>query len=171
MAFFRLAAAAALAVALLPLISGVAWACSCVQLSPQDAVANADAVFTGVARGRLAPERFGFEERVEFSVETVYKGEVPGRWSVGIDATTCAYVFTEGVRYTVFASAARTNLCMGNVQGAIDPGSYGVRSITVYPSAQLIDLNREADRVVLAAFVLVGIGAVVAIRLRRARSV
>lgn len=168
----RLAMATAVALALLPLSPNIAWACSCVQLAPREATRNAAAVFTGVARGRLAPERVGFEERVEFRVETVYKGEVPSRWSVSIEATTCGYVFSDGERYTVFATVeARTNLCMGNVQGAIDPASYGVQPITVYPSGQLIDFGRDSDRLALTAIlVLLGLGAVVAIRLRRSRS-
>jgi hypothetical protein len=170
-ALFRLAMAAALAVALLALSTNVAWACLCDASTPRDAMANADAVFTGVARGRITPERFGFEERVEFVVETVYKGEVPSRWSVSVDATSCAYVFTDGVRYTVFAVAGRTSLCMGNVQGAIDPAAYGAHPIALYPSGQLIDLGRDTDRFALAAILLVGISAVVAIRLRRAKSV
>ncbi len=169
-ALVRLAVAAALAVALLPVSGNVAWACSCAVLAPKEAVDNADAVFTGVARGRIAPERVGFEERVEFTVETVYKGEVPSRWSVSIEATSCGYVFTDGLRYTVFAAAGRTNLCMGNVQGAIDPAAYGAQPIAVYPSDQLIDLARDTDRLVIAAVLLVAIGAVMAIRLRRMRS-
>lgn len=167
----RLAMATTLALALLPLSPNIAWACVCDQPAPHEAVRNAAAVFTGVARGRIAPERVGFGERVEFTVETVYKGEVPSRWSVSIEATSCGYVFSDGERYTVFATAAaRTNLCMGNVQGAIDPASYGVQPITVYPS-QLIDFSRDSDRLALTAFLVVlGLGAVVAIRLRRSRS-
>jgi hypothetical protein len=76
-ALVRLAVSAAFAVALLPVSGNMAWACSCAVMAPQEAVDNADAVFTGVARGRIAPERVGFEERVEFTVETVYKGEDP----------------------------------------------------------------------------------------------
>ncbi len=89
---------------------------------------------------------------------------------MSIEATSCGYVFTEGLRYTVFAAAGRTNLCMGNVQGAIDPAAYGAQPIAVYPSDQLIDLARDTDRLVIAAILLVAIGAVMAIRLRRMRS-
>lgn len=167
-ALVRLVAAAMLAVALLPLSANTAWACLCDPVAPREAVRNAAAVFTGVARGRITPERLGFGERVEFTVETVYKGGVPSRWSVTIEATSCGYVFSDGERYTVFATAeARTNLCMGNVQGTIDPASYGVEPITVYPSGQLIDLGRTTDRVALAALLLVGLGALVVLRLRR----
>ena len=76
-----------------------------------------------------------------------------------VDATSCGYVFSDGERYTVFATAeARTNLCMGNVQGTIDPATYGVVPITIYPSSQLIDLGRMADRLALVALLLVGAG-------------
>jgi hypothetical protein len=168
----RLALVGRFVLALVPLGANTAWACVCDQLVPRETVRNAAAVFTGVARGRIAPERIGFGERVEFNVETVYKGGVPSRWSVTVDATSCGYVFTDGERYTVFATVeARTNLCMGNVQGTIDPATYGVEPITVYPSSQLFDLGRTIDRVVLAALLLVGLGALVAVRRRRSTSV
>lgn len=158
-------------VALLPLSANTAWACLCDQLVPRDAVRNAAAVFTGVARGRITPERLGFGERVEFTVETVYKGGVPNRWAVTVEATSCGYVFTDGERYTVFATIeARTNLCMGNVQGTIDPTTYGVDPITVYPSSHLIDLGRTADRIALGALLLVGLAALTLIRIRRSRN-
>jgi hypothetical protein len=157
--------------ALLPLSANTAWACVCDQRAPRDAVRNAAAVFTGVARGRITPERLGFGETVEFTVETVYKGGVPSRWAVTIDATSCGYVFTDGERYTVFATAeARTNLCMGNVQGTIEPATYGVQPLMVYPSDRLIDLGRAMDRIVLGTIALICAGALAALRLRRSRS-
>jgi hypothetical protein len=168
---FRVALVALFVLALLPLGANTAWACLCDRLVPREAAANAAAVFTGVARGRITPERIGFGERVEFNVETVYKGGVPNRWAVTVEATSCGYVFSAGERYTVFATVeARTNLCMGNVQGTIDPATYGVVPITIYPSSQLIDLGRTADRLALAALLLVGLGALVWVRLRRGRS-
>jgi hypothetical protein len=167
----RLALVALFVIALLPLGANTAWACICDRLVPREAAANAAAVFTGVARGRITPERLGFGERVEFNVETVYKGGLPNRWAVTVDATSCGYVFSDGERYTVFATAeARTNLCMGNVQGTIDPTTYGVEPITVYPSSQMIDLNRTADRVALGMLLLVGLGALMAVRIRRSRN-
>jgi hypothetical protein len=166
-AVVRLALVAVFVLALLPLGANTAWACICDQLVPREAVANAAAVFTGVARGRVTPERLGFGERVEFNVETVYKGGVPSRWSVNVEATSCGYVFSDGERYTVFATAeARTNLCMGNVQGTIDPTTYGVEPITVYPGSQLLDLSRTADRIALVALLLLGLGAMAWVRLR-----
>lgn len=168
----RIALVAVFVVALLSLTANTAWACLCDQLVPRDAVRSAAAVFTGVARGRIAPERLGFGERIEFTVETVYKGGVPSRWSVTVDATSCGYVFVDGDRYTVFATPeARTNLCMGNVQGTIDPATYGVEPITVHPSDQLIDLGRATDRLALAAVLAsVALGAVALVRRRRVSS-
>jgi hypothetical protein len=160
---------AALAAAVFFLGSNVALACLCDQFSPTDAARNAATVFTGVARGRITPERVGFGERVEFNVETVYKGAIPSRSSVTVDATDCGYVFTDGERYTVFVTAeGRTNLCMGNVRGAIDPATYGVQVITTYP-AQPLDLDQNG-RLALAAIVVVALGAIAVLRLRRSSS-
>jgi hypothetical protein len=177
-AVLRAAATAVLAVSLLPLSGNVAWACLCDQFSPTDAVRNAATVFTGVVRGRAAtPEvvRSGVriftlsEDRIDFNVETVYKGDAPSRWSVSVNATDCGYVFSDGERYTVFATAeAKTNMCMGNVRGAIDPATYGVQAITVYPVQPLDDPN--TGRLALAGIVVVALGAIAAIRMRRSRS-
>ena len=168
----RLKLIATLAAALFFLGSNVALACLCDQFSPTAAARNAATVFTGVARGRVAPERVGFGERVEFNVETVYKGALPSRSSVTIEATDCGYVFVDGERYTVFVTAdGRTNLCMGNVRGAIDPATYGLQAITVYPTP-LVDFGRTIDRLALAAIVAIALGTVAVIltvRLRRSR--
>lgn len=168
----RLKLIAALAAALFFLGSNVALACLCDQFSPTGAASNAATVFTGVARGRVTPERVGFGERVEFNVETVYKGALPSRSSVTIEATDCGYVFVDGERYTVFVTAdGRTNLCMGNVRGAIDPATYGLQAITVYPTP-LVDFGRTIDRLALAAIVAIALGTVAVIltvRLRRSR--
>jgi hypothetical protein len=169
-ALLRVVAAAWLAVSLLPLSGNVAWACLCDQFSPTAAARNAATVFTGVVRGRVAPPANGrSEEHIEFNVETVYKGDAPSRWSVSVNATDCGYVFSDRERYTVFATAdAKTNLCMGNVRGAIDPATYGVQAITTY-AAQPLD-GTNTGLLALAAIVVVALGAVAAIRVRRARS-
>lgn len=169
-ALLRVAAPALLAVTLLPLSGNVAWACLCDQFSPTAAASNAATVFTGVVRGRVAPPAgVRSVERIEFNVETVYKGNAPNRWSVSVNATDCGYVFSDGERYTVFATAeGQTNLCMGNVRGAIDPATYGVQAITTY-AAQPLD-NPNTGRLALAAIVVVALGAVAAIRIRRSRS-
>jgi hypothetical protein len=169
-ALLRASVIAVLAVSLLPVSGNVAWACLCDQFSPTDAGRNAATVFTGIVRGRVAaPANVRSEERIEFNVETVYKGDAPSRWSVSVEATDCGYVFSDGERYTVFATAeAKTNLCMGNVRGAINPATYGVQAITRYAPQPLDSMNTRL--LALAAIVAVGLGAVAAIRVRRARS-
>ena len=167
-AVLRVALVAVFVLALLPLGANTAWACLCDRLVPREAVANAAAVFTGVARGRITPERLGFGERVEFNVETVYKGGVPNRWAVTVEATSCGYVFSDGERYTVFVTSQdKTNQCMGNVRGAIDPATYGVRALTVYPAQPLDGPNTG---LALAAIGVVALGAVAVVRMRRSRS-
>jgi hypothetical protein len=169
-ALLRGAAIALLAVTLLPLSGNVAWACLCDQFGGTAAVRNAAAVFTGVVRGRVAsPAGVRSEDRIEFNVETVYKGDVPSRSSVSVNYTDCSYVFSDGERYTVFATPdGQTNMCMGNVRGAIDPATYDVRAITTYPAQSLGGPNTGV--LALAAIVVVALGAVAAIRVRRARS-
>lgn len=172
-ALLRGAAAALLAVTLLPLSGNVAWACICNQFTPVAAAGNAATVFTGIVRGSVRPPPVNgittqSEVRVDFNVETVYKGDAPSRWSVNVNDTDCGYPLTGGERYTVFATVeAKTNMCMGNVRGAIDPATYGVRALTVYPAQSLDDPN--SGLLALAAMVVVALGAVVAVRMRRSR--
>jgi len=163
-------AAVLLGVTLLPLSGNVGWACLCDQLDPTAAARNAATVFTGIVRGRVAPPAdVRSEERIEFNVETVYKGDAPNRWSVSVNATDCGYVFSDGEQYTVFATAdAKTNMCMGNVRGAIDPATYGVQAIRTYAAQPLDDPNTA--RLALAALVVIALGAVAAVRMRRLRS-
>lgn len=169
-ALLRVAAAALLAVTLLPLSGNMAWACICDQFSPTAAARNAATVFTGVVRGRVAPPAgVRSELRVDFNVENVYKGDAPSRWSVSVNDTDCGYAFSDSERYTVFVTAeAKTNMCMGNVRGAIDPATYEVQAITVYAAQPQDDTNTV--RLALAAIVVVALGAVAAIRMRRSRS-
>ena len=174
-ALLRVAAAALLAVTLLPLSGNVAWACICDQFTPVAAAAHAATVFTGVVRGSVEPTPVngmmstGWETRIDFNVETVYRGAAPSRWSVRTDNTSCGYEFSYGERYTVFVTGEdKTNTCMGNVRGAIDPATYGVRAITTYPAQSLDDPN--TGLIALAALVVVALGAVAAIRMRRLRT-
>ena len=169
-AVLRLAAVALLAVTLLPLSGNVAWACLCDQFSGTAAVSNAAAVFTGVVRGRIAsPAGVRSEDRIEFNVETVYKGDARSRSSVSVNFTDCGYVFSDGERYTVFVTPdGQTNMCMGNVRGAIDPATYGVQATVTYAVQPLDDPNTV--RLALAGIVVVALGAVAAIRVRRSRS-
>jgi hypothetical protein len=171
-ALLRVAAAALLAVTLLPLSGNVAWACICDQFTPVAAAAHAATVFTGVVRGSVEPTPVngmmstGWETRIDFNV---YRGAAPSRWSVRTDNTSCGYEFSYGERYTVFVTGEdKTNTCMGNVRGAIDPATYGVRAITTYPAQSLDDPN--TGLIALAALVVVALGAVAAIRMRRLRT-
>ena len=173
-ALLRVAAAALLAVTLLPLSGNVAWACICDQFTPIAAAAHAATVFTGIVRGSVEPTAVngmmntGWETRVDFNVETVYRGAAPSRWSVSTDNTDCGYAFSYGERYTVFVTGQdKTNTCMGNVRGAIEPATYGVRAITTYPAQSLDDPN--TGLLALSAIVVVALGVVAAIRMRRAR--
>lgn len=155
------------AVTLMLFSSNLAFACLCDGFTPQAAARNAATVFTGVVRGRVAPPAgVRSEVRIAFNVETIYKGDAPSRWSVSVNDTDCGYVFSDGEPYTVFVTAeGKTNLCMGNVRGAIDPAKYGVQAITAHP-AQPVD-NTNTDRLALAAIAVVALGAVAAIRMRR----
>ncbi len=96
-------------------------------------------------------------------------GDVPSRSSVSVSATDCGYVFSDGERYLVFATPdGQTNMWMGNVRGAIEPATYGVQAITTYPAQPLDDTN--SGRLALAAaMVVLALGAVAAIRMRRSR--
>jgi hypothetical protein len=101
-----------------------ALACSCVPFTKPQLVENATVIFTGVVTG--GSRQFSFE------VETVYKGDVPKATAVTtvVGGASCGYEFVGGKRYTVFATAAggklETNLCRGNVEGAIDAAEYGL---------------------------------------------
>lgn len=87
---------------------------------------------------------------------------------MSVNDTDCGYAFSDGERYTVFATAeAKTNMRMGNVRGVIDPATYGVRATMAYAAQPLDDPN--TGRLALAAIV-VALGAVAAIRMRRSRS-
>jgi len=88
---------------------------------------------------------------------------------VSVSATDCGYVFSDGERYLVFATPdGQTNMWMGNVRGAIEPATYGVQAITTYPAQPLDDTN--SGRLALAAaMVVLALGAVAAIRMRRSR--
>ena len=78
-------------------------------------------------------------------------------------------MFSDGEQYTVFATAdAKTNMRMGNVRGAIDPATYGVQAIRTYAAQPLDDPNTA--RLALAALVVIALGAVAAVRMRRLRS-
>jgi hypothetical protein len=117
-----------------------ALACSCVPVTKPQLVENAAVIFTGVVTGGSRQFSFGIPCSVSsadpvtfsFDVEAVYKGDVPKTTTVTtvVGGASCGYEFVGGKRYTVFATASggkiETNLCRGNVEGAIDPPAYGL---------------------------------------------
>ncbi|HYR94083.1 MAG TPA: hypothetical protein VEP48_07745 [Methylomirabilota bacterium] len=117
-----------------------ALACSCVPFTKPQLIENAAVIFTGVVTGGSRQFSFGIPCSVSsadpvtfsFDVETVYKGDVPKATAVTtvVGGASCGYEFVSGRRYTVFGTSAggklETNLCRGNVEGAIDPSEYGL---------------------------------------------
>ena len=119
---------------------GAVSACSCVPFSKPELVANAYVIFTGTVTGVGRGFAFGLgctvssadPVSVTFDVESIYKGDAPRQVTVSTVASgaSCGYEFVSGKRYTVFATGAvdkpETNLCRGNVEGAIAPSEYGL---------------------------------------------
>jgi len=115
-------------------------ACTCAPFSKQQAVENASAIFAGTVTGTSRGFPFGLgctvssadPVSVTFDVESIYKGDAPRQVTVSTVASgaSCGYEFVSGKRYTVFATGAidkpETNLCRGNVEGAIAPSEYGL---------------------------------------------
>lgn len=137
---YLLALAAALAIAAVPLER--AAACSCAQMSVEEAAANAQAVFAGTvvderpvgrddgplrAVAATAPMP-GFPGQViyTFKVDGVAKGDVGPRVELlgGGDGASCGMSFGVGERWMVFASwdgaMHSTSLCAGNLLLAPD---------------------------------------------------
>jgi hypothetical protein len=103
-----------------------ACACSCALVTPEEAFANADAVFVGVVEEIDEPWRGMFYSSadpvtVTFAVSDVYKGAVPAnaRLVTERDGASCGYEFAHGGRYLVHVHVRtdgewRTSLCSGN---------------------------------------------------------
>jgi hypothetical protein len=124
-----------------------ACACSCAQVTSEEAADNATIVFVGVVRDVDVPLRiFGGSSAdpvtVEFDVSEVHKGQVPARMSLttALDGASCGYPFQEGGRYLVFASdygsGMTTSLCAGNRDLATetDPFPTGTLPLPVPPA-------------------------------------
>jgi len=117
-----------------------ALACSCAGVSKPQAAQNASVVFSGRVTSVTRPFAIGIsctsssEDPVVavFEVETVYKSELPATTTVRtvVGGASCGYDFVAERRYTVFATVGanglETNLCRGNVEGAITPSEYGL---------------------------------------------
>ena len=136
---YLLALAAAFALVALP-VAQVA-ACSCAQMSVEEAAATADAVFAGTVvdqRPVGSRDRFGAVAATEpmpmplggviytFAVDGVAKGDVGTQVELlgGGDGASCGMSFGLGERWLVFASwdgaAHTTSLCAGNLVLAPD---------------------------------------------------
>ena len=127
-------------IALFSIDPRAAVACSCMPQSKPQLVENATLIFTGTATSASQP--FSFTRacsqssldpiNVAFEVETVYKGDTARRTTVetAMSSASCGAEFTVGKRYTVFANVSsgriETNLCRGNVEGAIAAADYGL---------------------------------------------
>jgi hypothetical protein len=121
-----------------------ATACSCVPFTKPQIVENAAVIFTGTVVSVSQVFGYGIGPggcnrtssmdpiRVTFEVETVFKGEVTKSITITTAASSasCGAEFAEKKRYTVFATRAEdvisTNLCRGNVEGAIVAADYGL---------------------------------------------
>jgi len=118
-------------------------ACTCVPFTKPELVGNASVIFTGTVTGSSRGSPFGLgctastvstadPILVTFQVESVYKGHASAQVTVSTVAgeSSCGYSFQSGKRYTVFATGTldkpETNLCRGNVEGAISPTEYGL---------------------------------------------
>jgi hypothetical protein len=169
-ALFAVAAiSAALAFAAPP-----ALACTCMPFTKPDYARQATLVFTGtvtsvdVRGGPLVRSSMNPVD-VVFDVETVYKG-APTKTvvvhTVASDAS-CGYYFEAGHRYTVFPrlqdGKLQAGLCLGNVDGGIDPQSYLLGS--GYPPGA--DPPQTLRMLVTAGAVLAALGLIAVARLRK----
>jgi hypothetical protein len=97
-----------------------AQACSCLPMSPDEAYANADGVFSGTVQAVNAPAAGGGGMEpvtVELAVQTLWKGPVPATLTLQTpaDSAACGYPFETGTGYLVYAyhegAIWTTNLC------------------------------------------------------------
>lgn len=104
----------------------IAWACTCVQSTPDEDFARADVVFVGRAIDHRDPNA-GEEIRSSadpiywtFAVQKVAKGRADRRTEVWTEMTgaSCGYGFEKGEHYQVFAGERKrglhSGLCHGN---------------------------------------------------------
>jgi hypothetical protein len=171
-----LVAVAAISAAL-AFVAPPALACSCMPVTKPDSARQATLVFTGtVSRVEIhrAPGRFSSIDPVEvvFDVETVYKGSTAKTTTVftAADGASCGYDFVTGRRYTVFPwlldGSLRAGLCMGQVEGTIDPQSYLLGS--GYPPGA--DPPKTVRVLITAGAVLAALGLIAIERVRKRAS-
>lgn len=113
-------------IGLIPLLQPqAAWACSCMQSTPEEQMERADIVFTGrvIDQKMKAAETQPFGGRTwvqwTFEVESDQKGAVSEQITVesASNSAACGINFQMGERYQVFANqnntALRASLCSG----------------------------------------------------------
>ena len=102
----------------LHLSAGPGHACSCMQMTPDEAFERADSVFVGeVTSYRVRRGLFGWSSidptTVKFTVSEVWKG--PQQDSLTIrtvrSEVSCGFEFKEGLTYLVYAQDGQTGLC------------------------------------------------------------
>lgn len=148
-----------------------AYACSCAAPpSALEALAQASAVFTGRVVGIDTPA--GYEPlRVDFEVETVWKGPVEAQVEIRTarDSAACGFAFEKNASYLVYAYEAdgdlHTNLCSRSAplgQAGEDMAALGPGTAPVPPQVP------TRWPVVAAGVALVFAGGLLILRRRRA---
>lgn len=161
-----------------------ACACSCVQRSPTELAAGADAVFTGTVRTVRGPGLFaGPEDRAvaTIDVDAVHKGDVAERVDVAAvpAEASCGVEFQAGERYIVYATTEsavapyHTGFCTGTERLTAETGVGGVAAGPVTSPRAGAELASRAESRwalgagLLVAAMLVGLPAALALRARR----
>lgn len=119
--FLRLVAALGIALGVSAVPIAQVAACSCMQMTPGEAAASAEVVFTGIPvsedQGNANPDAVLYT----FQVDGVAKGDVGTQVSLvaGGDSAMCGVTFALNERWLVFANtqdgALTTSLCSGNL--------------------------------------------------------
>lgn len=87
-------------------------ACSCVQMTPELALANADAAWVGVVTAAQGNDPV----RYTFAVEQMVKGELAVTMDVvsSRSSASCGMEFALAQRWRIYATSGQTGLCSGN---------------------------------------------------------
>ena len=99
------------------LYSGLTYACSCDDISTEEAVDRSDQIFVGHVR-RIS-SGCGQSERVRFEVEIGILGVEDGK-NITIRDVECMQEFELDDRMLVFATNRRTGWCSGNAYNPSD---------------------------------------------------
>lgn len=165
-----------------------ACACSCVQRSPAELAASADAVFTGTVRAVRGPGLFaGPEDRAvaTIDVDAVYQGDVAERVDVAAvpAEASCGVEFHAGERYILYATTEsagaapyHTGFCTGTEKLTARTGVGGAAPGPAKSPRAGAELAPQAGSPwalgagLLVATMLVGLPAALTLRARRARA-